>query len=266
MSNDETIAELKRQIWALDATVHNLRLKNEALQEAIVAKDDLISAQKDVVKELNLQLEAVGAGGVQALANGDKLQIIARQVLRDMQAQDVLHEWHDLLAEALASPQQEVQEHVGYFSFSDECGFDRHDTEEAAKAAAKEMLDAIRQELGGDEWPMDIESVCWGVVVERATEHNQTIDDGGEKYCDYVLKGSAPQPAPSIGAEGGSADALDAARYRWLRNFHAGEDGIRDDLPHIAAGGNYVGAWALHSEEADAAIDAAAIATQKGCA
>ena len=80
--NEEAIAELNRQIRAYEATVHNL----------------------------HLQLEAVGAGGVQSLANGDKLQVIARQVLRDMQAQDVLHEWHDLLAEALAAPQQEVQE------------------------------------------------------------------------------------------------------------------------------------------------------------
>lgn len=49
----------------------------------------------------------------------------------------------------------------------------------------------------------------------------------------------------------------DAARYRWLRNFHAVEGGVRDELPYIAAGENYGGAWALHSEEADTAIDAA---------
>ncbi len=60
------------------------------------------------------------------------------------------------------------------------------------------------------------------------------------------------------------ADARDAARYRWLRDFPAGEEGVRDDLPHIAAGGNYVGAWALHSEEADAAIDAARAQAQQG--
>jgi hypothetical protein len=33
------------------------------------------------------------------------LQVIARQVLQDMKAQDVLHEWHDLLDEALVSVQ-----------------------------------------------------------------------------------------------------------------------------------------------------------------
>lgn len=89
MSNEETIAELNRQIRAYEATVHNMQLR---LDEAIAERDAL---RRDI--------EAVGAGLVQALANGDKLQVIARQVLRDMKAQDVLHEWHDLLAEALDS-------------------------------------------------------------------------------------------------------------------------------------------------------------------
>lgn len=55
----------------------------------------------------------------------------------------------------------------------------------------------------------------------------------------------------------------DAARYRWLRNFHAGEGGVRDELPYIAAGENYRGAWALHSEEADTTIDAAIAAQEQ---
>ena len=50
-----------------------------------------------------LYLAAAPKLEVPPLANGDKLQVIARQVLRDMKAQDVLHEWHDLLAEALDS-------------------------------------------------------------------------------------------------------------------------------------------------------------------
>ena len=82
----------------------------------------------------------------------------------------------------------------GYFSFSDECGFDRHDTADAAKAAATEMLADIRRELGGEEWPMNVESICWGVVVERAAEHETTTGEDGEKYCDYVLKGASPTP------------------------------------------------------------------------
>lgn len=54
---------------------------------------------------------------------------------------------------------------------------------------------------------------------------------------------------------------LDAMRYRWLRDFHHGN--VQDDLPYIAAGEGYDGAWALTGEDADAAIDAA-IAAQGG--
>ena len=56
-------------------------------------------------------------------------------------------------------------------------------------------------------------------------------------------------------APAAQGDAEDAARYRWLRDFHADE--IHDEFPHVAAGENYEGAWALSGDELDAAIDAA---------
>ena len=93
----------------------------------------------------------------------------------------------------------------GYFSFSDECGFDRHDTVEAAKAAATEMLADIRSELCGEEWPMAVESICWGVVVERAAEHETTTGEDGEKYCDYTLKGGVLEAVDGRVGEGVAA-------------------------------------------------------------
>lgn len=67
----------------------------------------------------------------------------------------------------------------------------------------------------------------------------------------------APKPAPAPLSE----DAKDAARYRWLRDFHHGD--VQDELPYIAAGEGYDGAWALTGEDADKEIDAA-IAAQGG--
>jgi len=74
---------------------------------------------------------------------------------------------------------------------------------------------------------------------------------------------NAPYRAVQL-VEADELDALqaDADRYRWLRNFHAA--GISDNLPHIAAGGDYIGAWTLHSEEADKAIDAARARLNEG--
>ena len=68
----------------------------------------------------------------------------------------------------------------------------------------------------------------------------------------------APQPAPAPLSD----DVVkDAARYRWLRDFHHGD--VQDELPYIAAGEGYDGAWALTGEDADKEIDAA-IAAQGG--
>ncbi len=86
MTDKETIAELQLQLRAYEATVHNLNLKNEAMNEAIAAKSDRIGLmlnyiddlksemradRKELTKErdaLRSDLEAVGAGGVQSLS------------------------------------------------------------------------------------------------------------------------------------------------------------------------------------------------------
>lgn len=75
---------------------------------------------------------------------------------------------------------------------------------------------------------------------------------------------AAAQLAPGEGIEDGvkriarliKRDAKDAARYRWLRDYHDDqEDGVDTDLPHIAAGENHPTNWALTGKEADQAID-----------
>lgn len=57
----------------------------------------------------------------------------------------------------------------------------------------------------------------------------------------------ALRPAPAAG------DALDAARYRWLRNHPL--DGLEETTPCIRAADNDTRHWALRGEHADAAID-----------
>ncbi|EEF25883.1 conserved hypothetical protein [Ricinus communis] len=56
----------------------------------------------------------------------------------------------------------------------------------------------------------------------------------------------------------------DAERYRWLRDFHNGPDGVFSGLPYISAGDGNDSAWALTGVTADAGIDAAMEAAKSG--
>ncbi|MGQ8875937.1 hypothetical protein ACUTR7_00385 [Delftia sp. NA_296.1] len=56
----------------------------------------------------------------------------------------------------------------------------------------------------------------------------------------------------------------DAERYRWLRDFHNGPDGVKSQFPYIAAGDDEEFAWAFSGVTADAAIDAAMAAAKNG--
>ncbi|WP_338496314.1 hypothetical protein [Delftia tsuruhatensis] len=56
----------------------------------------------------------------------------------------------------------------------------------------------------------------------------------------------------------------DAERYRWLRDFHNGSDGVFSGLPYISAGDGNDSAWALTGVTADAGIDAVMAAAKVG--
>lgn len=92
---------------------------------------------------------------------------------------------------------------------------------------------------------------------------NEPLIDGAEaarwKRALIAALAAAPTTQAAPVAQG---DAEDAARYRWLRDFHADE--IHDEFPYVAAGENYKGAWALYGDKLDAAIDAARAQAKEG--
>ena len=71
----------------------------------------------------------------------------------------------------------------------------------------------------------------------------------------HMLAHLADEALAIMEAELANPDAQDAARYRWLRDFHIG--GVNEEFPFIHAGDGYVCAWAHTGKAADAAIDAA---------
>lgn len=81
---------------------------------------------------------------------------------------------------------------VAYFSYSNDDGFVEHGTADEAKAQAEESIKDYRSAAMHDkEWPGEVDSVCWGAVLQKATAVDYS-EESGEESCDYELH---PQPA-----------------------------------------------------------------------
>lgn len=78
-----------------------------------------------------------------------------------------------------------------YFAYDSEYGFKLFDTAEEAKDYAQLQIDFLREEAV-EGWPDDaVESVCWGVVKQRAEESTFNAgdeDDPDKEYSDYYLE------------------------------------------------------------------------------
>lgn len=71
-----------------------------------------------------------------------------------------------------------------WYYYDPEDGFVQVSTEEEARSRAAEAIDLYRDDARFDgEWPDDVEHVCWGRIVECATEA-----EDGEDSVDYELR------------------------------------------------------------------------------
>lgn len=92
--------------------------------------------------------------------------------------------------------QRHISEHkvpFRYFSYGTECGFDWHKTEKEAIESAEAAIDEYRGDAC-DGWSEEVESVCWGVIMQVSTkvdERPRTDDDkcdpAIDTVCDYAL-------------------------------------------------------------------------------
>lgn len=166
--NEETIAELNRQIWALDATVHNL----------------------------HLQLEAVGAGGVQSLradsAAREQNHVHIQRFnnfagIMNPEARGLYVRYEDYAAHiaALTAPQQEVPRDMQKNSLPPQ------------------------QDNDPDAWVR-----FW---LHSALNCGFKWDPDQRDMAEEHLAAALAKPAPSIGADGGSADQSALAELERLR-------------------------------------------------
>lgn len=86
-----------------------------------------------------------------------------------------------------------IRESSTFFAYSTECGYEEFDTKEKAVDFATEEIDDFRG-YACDGWSDEVESVCWGIVMQRATAvgirkgtDEDSCDKSIEEICDYEL-------------------------------------------------------------------------------
>lgn len=74
-----------------------------------------------------------------------------------------------------------------FFSYDLLSGFELHDTDEQARKYAESAIEYYRSNAS-EEWPEEIDHVCWGEIRQRTAEINTTAETGQDfETCDYQL-------------------------------------------------------------------------------
>lgn len=85
-----------------------------------------------------------------------------------------------------------------FFMYSDETGFEIHKSQERAIASAKDMIAVCREEAAQDGWPEDADTICWGVIMQKAIETNfekPSEQNGWIGWSEYNLNPELETPA-----------------------------------------------------------------------
>lgn len=100
---------------------------------------------------------------------------------------------------APAAPQDERAQALTFFAYSPDGGFDTYPDAASARKAALDDIDQYR-DAADDEWPCQVEEVCWGKILENSTGiENGGLDHDGNATVDYELRASsAALPAQAV--------------------------------------------------------------------
>jgi hypothetical protein len=123
------------------------------------------------------------------------------------------HRARDLAAAPAAVEVPAAQAGTKFFSYDPCDDLSLHDTADAARAAAQNAIDIYREDAS-EGWAEDVERVCWGAVLEQATEIKIKEDLPPHAFAfgvagylppvDYVLQ---PTECPAQAAPAAVADA-----------------------------------------------------------
>lgn len=111
---------------------------------------------------------------------------------------------------------------AAYFSYGSDAGYAEHSTQHEARAAARDDLSAYRDDAMRDnEWPEEVESVCWGMVLQKTTAVDNS-EEAGQPSFEYEL---APEQPIISGA--------DVARDAWPDCLEAEQDYLLSELAGV---------------------------------
>jgi len=116
----------------------------------------------------NKHLVRVGHEFAAAMSDDTPIITIAKMVTELASALDV----QTARSEALAVENAALKAGQLFFMYSDETGFEIHKSQERAIASAKDMIAVCREEAVQDGWPEDADTICWGVIMQKAIETN----------------------------------------------------------------------------------------------
>jgi len=100
--------------------------------------------------------------------------------------------------EQLAAENAALKAGSGFFTYSEETGFGSHKTKAEAIASAEDMIAVCREEAVSDGWPEGADSICWGVIVQKAVEgqfEKPSEANGWIGWSEYSLVPSIETPA-----------------------------------------------------------------------
>lgn len=114
------------------------------------------------------------------------LMAVAEQVnkLAQESAEELVKE-----RDALAVENASLKSGSAYFMYGPDCGFERHDTQDAAIKAANEMIDDYREDAG-DGWCDEVDQVCFGIVLSYASQSDvqkPSEENGFLGSVDYTM-------------------------------------------------------------------------------
>ncbi|MFP1927440.1 hypothetical protein ACLEE4_01625 [Lonsdalea quercina] len=191
---------MKRESINLESQLAALLAENTALKAKNIELTGNLSA---TTLSINNVSDALGLSGDGAFSH----QVITK--FTDLQADnETLRAMvHELTAqrEALLEDRKALRQtplslsgrEMGFFSYDGiDCCFREHDSIEMAVKDAGEALDYCRDIAGSDGWPEETDTICWGVIIQRATMHSkhqpdpETENTNFDYICEYDLMGA----------------------------------------------------------------------------
>ncbi|MDA3131730.1 hypothetical protein [Atlantibacter subterraneus] len=141
-------------------------------------------------------------------------------------------------SDALAAENAALKSGQLFFMYSDETGFEIHKSQERAIASAKDMIAVCREEAVQDGWPEDADTICWGVIMQKAIETNfekPSEQNGWIGWSEYNLNPELETPATDAWVNEQRAAGVKMFADFWEENCRHNDTFIGGEAKKFAA-------------------------------